>query len=409
MTHTNITDLAAGIAASMLQEQRDGYDRACKRLLSEKPILGWILHECLDEYKDVDPLVIANTLIEGNPEVGTAPVHADDVAASRIVGIDTEDASLSEGTVRYDIRFSVLLPDSQDRITMMVNVEAQGIFHPGYSLLQRGSYYCARMISSQFGRTFARQHYERLQKACSIWVCPNPPRSFRNTVTRYSMTEQNLVGHAHADRSSYDLMEMVLVCPDGDLQSEGDGILRLLGTLIASDKDIETRKSILSNEFGIPMSEQLAEEVSEVGSFLSKGLEDRAYARGLDAGIADGIEQGMQQGIAQGIEQGLQQGIEQGLQQGIEQGLQQGIEQGLKQGIEQGVQQGMEQGLQQGIEQGRRQGVELGAEQERSALSRLFEALQEQGRIGEFEEALRDDVVRRRLVAELGLTEGDSQ
>ena len=369
MTQTHVTDLAAGIAASMLQEQRDGYDRACKRLLSEKAILGWILHECLDEYKDVDPLVIANTLIEGNPEVGTMPVHADDAAAGRIMGIDTEDASLAEGTVRYDIRFSALLPDSQERIAMMVNVEAQGIFHPGYSLLQRGSYYCARMISSQFGRTFARQHYEHLQKVCSIWVCPNPPRSFRNTVTRYSMAEQNLVGHARAARSSYDLMEMVLVCPDGDLQSEGDGILRLLGTLIASDKDIETRKSILRDEFGIPMSEQLAEEVSEVGSFLSKGLEDRAYARGLDAGMADGIERGLQQGIAQGIAQGI------------------------------------EQGLHQGIEQGRQQGVELGAAQERASLSLLFEALRERGRIEEFEEALRDDAVRRRLVVELGLDE----
>ena len=43
--HLYRTSLEAGLIASELREFRDGYDRACKRLLSEKPILGWILHE----------------------------------------------------------------------------------------------------------------------------------------------------------------------------------------------------------------------------------------------------------------------------------------------------------------------------------------------------------------------------
>ena len=48
------TSMERGIDASELRTHRDRYDRACKRLLSEKEILGWILHECLDEFADVE-------------------------------------------------------------------------------------------------------------------------------------------------------------------------------------------------------------------------------------------------------------------------------------------------------------------------------------------------------------------
>lgn len=32
--------------------EKAGYDAACKRLLSEKSILAWIMKSCLTEYQD---------------------------------------------------------------------------------------------------------------------------------------------------------------------------------------------------------------------------------------------------------------------------------------------------------------------------------------------------------------------
>ena len=43
------------------------YDAACKRLLSEKIILAWIMKSCLEEYRDYDVKEIARRYIEGEP------------------------------------------------------------------------------------------------------------------------------------------------------------------------------------------------------------------------------------------------------------------------------------------------------------------------------------------------------
>lgn len=321
------SSVALGMDASYLQEYRDRYDRVCKRLLSEKIILAWILHDCLDEFSEVDPQEIAETLIEGEPEIGTVALHAGEAISPRITGLQTEDSSVDEGTVWFDIRFEALLPTTSESVAMFVNIEAQNDFYPGYSLLQRATYYCARMISSQYGRTFVHSHYEHLQKVCSIWICPNPPARFRNTITRYAMAEQQIVGRATAPKNEYDLQEIVLVCPDGDRQQPGDGILRLLGTLIASEQDLATRKTVIEGEFGIPMYERLSDEVDEIMN-LSKGVMEKGMERGYEKGLEQGFAQGQELGIKKGIERGIQQGIEQGIERGIEQGIQQGIEQG---------------------------------------------------------------------------------
>ena len=34
--------------------EKAGYDAACKRLLSERIILAWIMKNCLEEYRDCD-------------------------------------------------------------------------------------------------------------------------------------------------------------------------------------------------------------------------------------------------------------------------------------------------------------------------------------------------------------------
>lgn len=85
-------------------DEKASYDAACKRLLSEKIILAWIMKNCLEEYRDCDADEIARKYIEGTPQVGEVAVALDESNyASMIQGAGNEDTSLTEGTVTYDI------------------------------------------------------------------------------------------------------------------------------------------------------------------------------------------------------------------------------------------------------------------------------------------------------------------
>ena len=194
------TTIAQGLHVT---DDSAGYDAACKRVLSEKAILARIMKSCLEEYKDCDVNDIAEKYIEGQPQVSAVPVLPDE-GGTVISGMDTEDKSVREGTVTYDIRFRAIVPDSEEQIALIINVEAQNDFYPGYPLIKRGIYYCCRMISSQYGREFTGSHYEKIKKVYSIWICMKPPQYRENTITRYRLVEEYLVGEGK---------EPIICCP----------------------------------------------------------------------------------------------------------------------------------------------------------------------------------------------------
>lgn len=255
------------------------YDAACKRILSEKIILAWIMKAALAEYRDLDVKEIAEKYIEGEPAVGETPVHQDETNP-RIKGSNTEDTSINEGTVTYDILFRAVAPGSGEPIALIINVEAQNDFNPGYPLLKRGIYYCGRMLSAQHGTEFANSHYEKVKKVYSIWVCMKPNEGWKNTITRYSIREENLVGNAHADIASYDLISLVMLCL-GPAAGGGEvEVLKLLDVLLSAEVEPQKKQQVLQNEFNIPMTKKLAEEVSEMCN-LSRGVMEKGRLNGL--------------------------------------------------------------------------------------------------------------------------------
>ncbi len=118
------TTIAQGLHTT---DDSAGYDAACKRVLSEKAILARIKKACLDEYKDCDVNEIAEKYIEGQPQVSAVPVLPGE-GGTIISGMDTEDKSVREGTVTYDIRFRAIVPSSGEIIGLIVNVEAQNLW-----------------------------------------------------------------------------------------------------------------------------------------------------------------------------------------------------------------------------------------------------------------------------------------
>ncbi len=265
-------------------DEKAGYDAACKRLLSEKIILAWIMKNCLEEYRDCDVDEIAEKYIEGTPQVGQVAVAPDESnRASMIQGAGNEDTSLTEGTVTYDIRFLAIAPVSGELIRLIINIEAQNDFYPGYPLIKRGIYYCSRMISAQYGTEFTNSHYENIKKVYSIWICMNPPKNRENSITRYYIAEENLVGSVKERKADYDLMAAVMIC----LGKEGDSgtdLLKLLNVLLSTETGSQDKCQILEEDFHIRMTQTLESEVSLMCN-LSKGVEEKGIEKGRQEGI----------------------------------------------------------------------------------------------------------------------------
>ena len=265
-------------------DEKASYDAACKRLLSEKIILAWIMKNCLEEYRDCDVDEIAEKYIEGTPQVGEVAVAPDESnCVSVIQGAGNEDTSLTEGTIFYDIRFLAIAPVSAELIRLIINIEAQNDFYPGYPLIKRGIYYCSRMISAQYGTEFTNSHYENIKKVYSIWICMNPPKSRENSITRYYIAEENLVGSVKERKADYDLMAAVMICL-GKERDSGTDLLKLLNVLLSTETGSQDKCQILEEDFHIRMTQTLESEVSLMCN-LSKGVEEKGIEKGRQEGI----------------------------------------------------------------------------------------------------------------------------
>ncbi len=276
-----------------------GYDAACKRVLSEKAILARIMKSCLEEYKECDVSDIAEKYIEGQPQVSAVPVLPDE-DSTVISGMDTEDKSVREGSVTYDIRFRAIAPSSGEQIALIINVEAQNDFYPGYPLIKRGIYYCSRMISSQYGREFTGPHYEKIKKVYSIWICMNPPKVRENTITRYRLVEEHLVGEAMESVRNYDLLSIVMLCLGGPDGENYDGVLRMLDVLLSNETSEAEKRKILQDDYDIQMTRTMEQEVSVMCN-LSKGIMEKGITKGRVEGRSEGMAKGMTNGILSAI------------------------------------------------------------------------------------------------------------
>ena len=246
-------------------------DTACKQLLANKIILAWIMKYTMKEYQNYSVQEIAENYIEGFPVISTVSVHSDvkdpeskntDLSESEFIhGDSTEDSTITEGTVTFYIRFRAIAPQNGEYVTLIINIEAQNDFYPGYPLIKRGIYYCCRMISAQYGTEFQNSHYENIKKVYSIWICINPPKNKQNTITKYEIAEKNLFGDAKEVLEQYDLLAAVLICLKCPTSKQNDnkGLIDLLSTLLSSEITAKDKKEILQNDFTIFMEKDLEE------------------------------------------------------------------------------------------------------------------------------------------------------
>ncbi len=128
---------------------------------------------------------------------------------------------------------------------------------PGYPIVKRGFYYCGRMISEQYGTVFVDEHYEKIEKVYSIWICPDPAKKRKNGIFKYHTVEDIIYGEPYTKEANYDLMEVV-VLNLGDADKSSDlAILDLLNVLFSTTTTPEEKKQRLHNEFEIAMTVEL--------------------------------------------------------------------------------------------------------------------------------------------------------
>lgn len=177
----------------------------------------------------------------------------------------------------YDVRFDAIAPKSADSteqeevIRLIINVEAQTKFKPGYPLTKRAIYYCSRMISAQHGPIFTKSEYGKIRKVYSIWICTQPSDDFENTLTRYSIKPEQLIGEAQEETENYDLMSVVMICLGKPGTENHKGILKFMEVLLSSTRSGSEKRKILEEKFGVAMGEELEREVLEVCN-LSQGV-----------------------------------------------------------------------------------------------------------------------------------------
>ena len=287
------TDLAEAIDVVADKAQ---YDRCAKKLLAFKAIDAWILKTCVKEFYPYSVEYITEHCLSGEVEISEHAVHQDQLNRSKRVNGDeqvtkmnSESSSVNEGTVYYDVRFTAIAPTNEEIIKLIINLEIQTNDKPGYELVTRGIYYCARMISEQHDSVFIGEHYEKIQKVYSIWICPSTPECRKNQMTRYHMTKDQVIGNTYVKEQAYDLMEIIILSL-GEPENDADcSILNLLNTLFSPSVLPDEKKNVLSKKYNIAMTAELESEVQRMCN-LSTAIENQGIKKGLAEGRAEGVD-----------------------------------------------------------------------------------------------------------------------
>jgi len=226
------------------------YDVNCKKLLSHREILAWILKECLSEYKDYDIDTIMSC-IGKDISVSKEPVHQ----FERIIGENTDDSNEGGNTVKYDIKFTAITPDKEP-IQLIINVESQNEYSPGYPLTKRCIYYACRLISAEQGTIFIGDDYGSIEKVYTIWICTDNFEKNISAITEFSFEKKDIFGTSNRiNKKNYDLATAILIRLPKDPDNQKSALIRMLTYLLSDKFSVAERKKVLDRDYHIKMQE----------------------------------------------------------------------------------------------------------------------------------------------------------
>lgn len=275
-------------------------DAGCKSLLGCTPVAAFIAKNCIPEFHDMALDKIQEFIVYKKAKSEMTPEELAEIQKSNIPPVEischpvedlpdklneknVESKSINEGTIYYDVLFDIGLPCGKAN-RVIVDIEAQNKYNPGYHMLNRGSFYCGRMVSAQKESVFHNSDYDKLQKVYSIWLCIDPGEEVRGVCNTYSMTETCLAKEYHFPKEQYDNYCIVMACLQ-DKESDND-MVRLFSTIFDNKTPVE-KKLQLATECGLPVTTDVKEGINQMCNYS-----DFVEQQGVEKGLAKGRKEG---------------------------------------------------------------------------------------------------------------------
>ena len=263
-------------------------DTQVKRVLAQKQILSWIMKYTVREFMDL-PLDVIEECIEGDPEISTVKVNPGETN-EKITGMPNEDKVPGEGAVYYDIRFFAVAPGDSQQIRVIINLEMQKSYYPGYPIVTRGIFYGARMISSQLGTEFSGSDYSNIRHVYSIWICTGVPDKIGNAISEYRLEKHDLIPGFPDVQEDYDKLSVVVIGLN-EKKDSSNQLINMLNVLLSTDMDTTVKKQRLKDDFSMIMENGIGKEED-----LMCNYSDYVWEKGIERGREEGREEGQRKG-----------------------------------------------------------------------------------------------------------------
>lgn len=286
-----------------INNEKSYLDAGCKALLGCTAVAAFIVKNCIPEFHDMSLEEIQEYIIykkaksQMTPEElaeiqaeNTSPVeigcHIVDDLPDKLNEKNVESKSTNEGTIYYDVLFDIGMPDGKSPPSrVIVNIEAQNEFKPGYAILKRGSFYCGRMISAQKETVFRNSDYNKLQKVYSIWLCIAPDEDVRGVCNAYNMSEICLAKEHHFPKEQYDNFCIILACLQ-DKQS-ANNMVRFFSSVFDNEMPVE-EKLDLARECGLQVTADVKEGINQMCNY-SDYVEQKGIEKGRIEALSESV------------------------------------------------------------------------------------------------------------------------
>ncbi len=303
------THLASAVTAA---DAKAAYDAQAKKLLSDRQLLAWIMKYTVKEFENCTMEETA-AAIEGEPEVASVPVYPG-LSGRAVTGMPQESSIPGEGTATFDVRFFAIVPGGE-RIKLILDVEAQKEFDPGYDLVSRGIFYNARQLSAQMDTEFTGKDYRGIKKVYSIWICISVPEKYADTITEYSIQPRDLYG-SYTGKDRYDLASVLMIRlpryrkTGKDMPQEGcRRLLELLSLVFTAGVPAAEKIKEMETKYGMETSTETGEGMERMCN-LSDLIEKEAMEKGLQQGMQEGMEKGKLDLLVSLVREGVMTAVE---------------------------------------------------------------------------------------------------
>ena len=261
-------------------------DKTVKRILAFKPLLARIFKEVVVECQKMSFEQIEKC-IEGDVIINEVPV--DDIPLEKISGLHTEAPQADGEYITYDVMTYLKIPEKDNNyIKLIINIESQNEDQPGYDISLRALFYCARMISSQQGKEFTTHKddpikYGNIKKVYSIWICTETAQKRANSIEKYDIKRDFLVGY-NDDNPRYDILTAILIniSEKHDTAGTDNETIKLLTDLFDERMTGEVKAARLQENYGLSMTREY-EEVIGMCTYAD-AIEQKGIEKGIEKG-----------------------------------------------------------------------------------------------------------------------------